>query len=81
MYLFEAIFKFLTKKLRKDEYDEVENTPLIASEGEFIDSANDYENCEHVFMPIDSTGKTLACTKCGQLIKKSEFKKKNPFIK
>lgn len=26
-------------------------------------------NCEHVFVPIDSTKKVLACTKCGLILK------------
>ena len=26
--------------------------------------------CEHNFMPVDSTGEVLACTKCGFVIKK-----------
>ena len=28
--------------------------------------------CEHHFMPIDSTGLTLACTKCGFVVKKKD---------
>ena len=43
----------------------------------------DYENvCEHTFFPIDSTGETLACSKCGLVIKNSEQerKPKNPFV-
>ena len=30
----------------------------------------DEERCNHVFMPIDSTGEILACRKCGAIIKK-----------
>jgi len=30
--------------------------------------------CEHVFMPIDSTKKVLACSKCGLLVKAGELK-------
>lgn len=26
----------------------------------------EYEKCEHVFLPIDSSKKRLACSKCGQ---------------
>jgi hypothetical protein len=29
-------------------------------------------NCNHNFMPIDSTGEILACTKCGFVIKKKD---------
>lgn len=31
-------------------------------------------NCEHNFMPVDSTGLVLACTKCGFVVKKRERK-------
>jgi len=36
------------------------------------------EKCEHLFVPIDSTGRILACSKCGEIykLKKGEA---NPF--
>ncbi len=36
------------------------------------------EKCNHIFIPIDSTGRILACTKCGEIykLKKGEI---NPF--
>ncbi len=36
------------------------------------------EKCNHLFVPIDSTGKILACSKCGEIykLKKGEV---NPF--
>ena len=36
------------------------------------------EKCNHFFVPIDSTGKILACSKCGEIykLKKGE---ENPF--
>lgn len=36
------------------------------------------ETCSHLFVPIDSTGRVLACSKCGKLykLKKGEV---NPF--
>ena len=36
------------------------------------------EICEHLFVPIDSTGRILACSKCGEIykLKKGEI---NPF--
>ena len=36
------------------------------------------EKCDHLFVPIDSTGKILACSKCGEIykLKKGEV---NPF--
>lgn len=68
MYFIELIIKKLSQKKEKQAYN-----PASQSEIE------DYENCEHIFMPIDSTEETLACTKCGFLAKRSELKSKNFF--
>lgn len=32
------------------------------------------ERCEHVFMPVDSTGEILACRNCGAVVHKSKLK-------
>ncbi len=69
MYLIELIGKLFTHKKERSAYD-----PLNE------DEAQDYEGCEHVFMPIDSTGETLSCTKCGLLVKQNELKNKNFFM-
>lgn len=37
------------------------------------------QECEHIFLPIDSTGETFACSKCGLLTKKEALKDKNIF--
>lgn len=39
---------------------------------------SEVEKCEHLFVPIDSTGRILACSKCGEIykLKKDEI---NPF--
>lgn len=39
---------------------------------------NEPEKCDHIFVPVDSTGRILACTKCGEIykLKKGEI---NPF--
>jgi len=36
------------------------------------------EKCDHFFVPIDSTKKILACSKCG-MIYKPKKKQNNPF--
>lgn len=69
MYIIEFIVKKLTQRREKPTYN-----PLAE------DESRDYESCEHIFMPIDSTGEILSCTKCGILSKKSEMKNKNFFI-
>ncbi len=35
-----------------------------------------YEKCEHIFVPVDSTEQTLACSKCGLVVKKNQLLKK-----
>lgn len=83
MFFIEAIVKYM----KKDRFSEVLNehdkqeslNPLenIPLEDELLD--NESENCNHIFMPIDSTGEILACSKCGQLIKREELKAVNFF--
>lgn len=67
MYFIELIIKKLNKKQDKPIYTPVNN------------ESQDYESCEHIFMPLDRTGETLSCTKCGIIAKKSELKNKNFF--
>lgn len=33
------------------------------------------ERCNHVFMPVDSTGEILACRNCGAVVHKSALKR------
>lgn len=63
MYLIELIVKWINPKKkyeRKTSYDPF----LVDNESE--------EDCEHIFLPIDSIGETLACSKCGLVISKDE---------
>lgn len=72
MYFIELILKKLTQKKEKPTYNPY---------NKISDEENlDYESCEHIFMPIDSTNETLSCTKCGLLAKRSELKNKNFFM-
>ena len=62
MYIIEVFIKWLNKRQTK----EVKPTkPNFKEEDEAI-------NCDHNFMPVDSTGTVLACTKCGFVVKKNE---------
>lgn len=65
MYIIELIVKLLNKKEKKQA----------------AMPQTEYERCEHVFLPIDSTNEILACTKCGFVIHKSDIKENtnNPF--
>lgn len=71
MYLIEFLIKKFKKTPKDDDYFE----PLSEETAEF----QEYESCEHLFMPIDSTNTVLACSKCGFLKKTEELKKKNFF--
>lgn len=70
MYLFELITKYITGKKYKRKsvldpfaHDDIENSA----------------ECEHIFLPVDSTGEVLACSKCGLLVNKKDLKDVNIF--
>jgi len=60
MYIFECLIKWLFPQKMGQEYD---YNPLTSDE--FTD-----EDCQHEFMPVDSTKETLACIKCGFIVKR-----------
>ena len=45
-----------------------------------IKSPEEVEKCDHIFVPVDSTGRILACSKCGEIYK-LEKGEVNPFGK
>ena len=66
MYIIELIYKLLNKKDKERKLPQQEK---------------EYEKCEHVFLPLDSTNEVLACTKCGIIIHRKDLDKStnNPF--
>ena len=59
------IFELLAKLKRQEEENKIKfSQKTISAENEI-----EYDNCEHVFYPIDSTKKVLACSKCGFVTK------------
>ena len=58
MYFIEKILKLILKPKKKI----INYTP------------QDIDTCEHLFVPIDTSGEYLACTKCGKLIKADDIK-------
>ena len=62
MYILEVFIKWLNKRTTKE---------IIPKKSNFKE-IDDALNCEHNFMPVDSTGLTLACTKCGFVVKSKE---------
>ena len=62
MYILELFAKWLCKRETRD---------IIPQKPDFNEKDEALE-CNHNFMPIDSTGLTLACTKCGFVVKKKD---------
>ena len=62
MYILELINKIM--KAQKQKQAEALGT-------EFTEET-EVQRCEHLFAPVDSTGETLACTKCGLVVKKAK---------
>ena len=70
MYFIELLVKkFQKKKNNEDSYNPLNEDTLQE------------ENCEHVFMPIDSTGEVLSCRNCGLVVKREDLKDINFFRK
>lgn len=61
MYIFEIFVRWLNKRQSKNIKVE---KPIFKEEDEAL-------TCAHNFMPVDSTGLVLACTKCGFVVKKN----------
>ena len=61
MYILECLLRYIFPKKLTSEYD---YDPLKQ------DITEDDEDCDHEFMPVDSTGETLACIKCGFVVQR-----------
>ncbi len=79
MYLLELIVKYFKKDRFTEVLDEYDANTALNPLQEIPEVEND-ENCEHIFMPIDSTGEILACSKCGLVVNKKDLKYKNFFM-
>lgn len=62
MYILEIFMRWLNRRQTKD----------VTPEKPDFKDVDEALNCEHNFMPVDSTGLVLACTKCGFVVKKRE---------
>ena len=71
MYLFELIVRWISPNKKYESKRKFE--PFAQ------DDMENLEDCEHVFLPVDSSGKILACSKCGLLVNKKDLKDKNIF--
>lgn len=81
MYFIELLVKYLKKDRVIEILDEHDkNISLNPLEQIPQSDIEDDANCEHLFMPIDSTGETLACSKCGLVVNKKDLRYKNFFM-
>lgn len=69
MYIVELFIKWLNKNQRGKSA----NPDGIYRET-FESENDDAIYCKHNFMPVDSTGEVLACTKCGFVVKRKDNK-------
>ncbi len=79
MYFIELIVKYFQKDRFMEVLDEHDKNEALNPLDEIPEEENS-ENCEHIFMPIDSTGETLACSKCGLVVNKKDLRYKNFFM-
>ena len=69
MYIFELIIQaFKNKRNSTKTYNPMEQS-----------QDDNPENCNHLFMPIDSSNELFACKHCGIIVPKEKLKNKNIF--
>ncbi len=73
MYFIELLVKYFKKDKVENILDKLENERAIDPLDEKFEIEDDSEHCEHLFLPVDSTGETFACTKCGLVIDKKAY--------
>lgn len=83
MYIFELGYKLIDKLIKKFKSMRTKNLPKQEfqepPQSDFPpNDLEDTSTCSHIFLPIDSTKKILACTKCGLVVKKENLKRKPP---
>lgn len=71
MYILELLIQAFKgkKKPIRNEYNPLETDNLLENS----------ENCEHLFMPLDSSNTYFACKYCGLVVPKEKLKNKNIF--
>ena len=76
MYIVELFIKWLNKNKRGTSINPnnlyKENIGLNDAGEVITQTGESYTNCNHKFMPVDSTGKILACVNCGFVIKERD---------
>lgn len=73
MYFIELLVKYFKKDKIENILDKLETERAIDPLDEKFEINDESEHCEHLFLPLDSTGQTFACTKCGLVIDKKAY--------
>lgn len=73
MYIFELLTQYFKPKkyTAKHSFNPLDN--------EINGLEEDSENCEHLFLPLDSSNEYFACKYCGLVVSKEKLKNKNIF--
>lgn len=74
MYIIEKIIKLYSKYSKKEQ-------KIYLPKNEDNQELEDIITCKHNFMPIDSTGEILACSKCGYVVTKKRLNKNRNIFK
>lgn len=69
MYIIELFIKWLNKNKRGEGANP---NNIYAAKDTLKEEQDEALTCNHSFMPVDSTGKVLACIKCGFVVKKND---------
>ena len=79
MYIIEVFVRWLNKNKRGTGANPTKGYKegvILDNDGEPIkEEIDEALTCKHNFMPVDSTGQVLACTKCGFVVKRRDNKK------
>ncbi len=79
MYIFELLVKYFQKDKVETLIDKFEQERAQNPLEETFNTEDESETCEHIFMPLDSSHKHFACSKCGLVINKNAYEKRNFF--
>jgi len=79
MYILELLVKFFQKDKVENLIEKYEKERAIDPLNEKFETEEESETCDHIFMPIDSTKETFACSKCGLVISRETYEKRNFF--
>lgn len=79
MYILELLVKFFQKDKVEKLIEKYEKERAVDPLNEKFEQEENSETCEHIFMPIDSTKEIFACSKCGLIITKEVYEKRNFF--